>query len=273
MTRKEHRDGAKLGTLSALGYEVSLEDHRLSVLKGETTVIARGIEHLVKGGRWSDSGLKSWLKGHGYRLEELTDTGVIYQAEVVHDDGTLASEDEVFRLLRMFLGSPDPQLTLEDAAETDDVGAFLAAIDDPRDRRPEWSWLDSTYHLQVDTYGYPLDEWAARVDTADNDLAPLNDVASYLDWNATAAVQEMAEVREEFAWKPWATDKPFVNRERVRDEVIDVLHFLGNILTAIGVTDDELANAYQEKQLRNRARQASGNYSAKKGGIGEGSDD
>jgi dimeric dUTPase (all-alpha-NTP-PPase superfamily) len=93
-----------------------------------------------------------------------------------------------------------------------------------------------------------------------------------LNWNCTAAVQELAEVREEFSWKPWATDSPFVNRDRVRDEIIDVLHFLGNMLTVIGVNDEELAEAYQKKQQKNRERAASGTYSARKGGLAEGSD-
>jgi dimeric dUTPase (all-alpha-NTP-PPase superfamily) len=97
-------------------------------------------------------------------------------------------------------------------------------------------------------------------------------MAHYLDWNQTAAVQELAEVREEFSWKPWATDQPFVNRERVRDEIIDVLHFLGNMLTAMGVTDEELALYYQHKQDINRQRAASGTYSAIKGGLAQGSD-
>jgi dimeric dUTPase (all-alpha-NTP-PPase superfamily) len=97
-------------------------------------------------------------------------------------------------------------------------------------------------------------------------------MAEYLNWNCTAAVQELAEVREEFSWKPWAKDEPFVNRERVRDEIIDALHFLGNMLTVMGVTDEELAEAYQRKQEINRQRAASGTYSAKKGGLSEGSD-
>jgi hypothetical protein len=114
--------------------------------------------------------------------------------------------------------------------------------------------------LQENTYGYRFK------------FAPPDVVAPYLSWNQTAAVQELAEVREEFSWKPWATDPPFVNKDRVRDEIIDVLHFLGNMLVAIGVDDEELALFYQAKQAKNRSRQASGKYSARKGGLSEGSD-
>ena len=130
-----------------------------------------------------------------------------------------------------------------------------------RDRTEPWAWLESTKDLQETAFGYDygiLEDTAAR--------------AGYLDWNVTAAGQELAEIREEFSWKPWATDQPFVNRDRVRDEVIDVMHFLGNILTAIGVDDAELEEHYKAKQDRNRARMASGTYSARKGGLSEGSD-
>lgn len=130
-----------------------------------------------------------------------------------------------------------------------------------------WRWLESTDKLQRETYGFGnLYESTVDGDNADPE------VADYLDWNQTAAIQELAEAREEFSWKPWATDAPFVNRDRVRDEIIDALHFLGNMLTVMGVTDDELAEAYQKKQEINRARAASGNYSAKKGGLTMGSD-
>lgn len=125
----------------------------------------------------------------------------------------------------------------------------------------EWKWLASTKELQENTYGYDEPE---NMDDAD--------VASYLDWNQVAAVQELAELREEFSWKPWATDLPFVHRERVLKEVVDVLHFIGNILHGIGVSDEALWEAYRRKQAINRARQASGSYSAQKGGLSQGSD-
>jgi hypothetical protein len=127
-----------------------------------------------------------------------------------------------------------------------------------------WRWLESTDKLQRETYGYGSQYQLALLEP--------KIMADYLDWNQTAAVQELAEVREEFSWKPWATDTSFVNRDRVRDEIIDVLHFLGNMLTVMGVTDDELAEEYQKKQEINRRRAASGTYSAKKGGLAEGSD-
>jgi dimeric dUTPase (all-alpha-NTP-PPase superfamily) len=124
----------------------------------------------------------------------------------------------------------------------------------------DWKWLASTDKLQREIYKYQ------------RELMTKEAVARYLDWNQTAAVQELAEVREEFSWKPWASDEPFFNRARIRDEVIDVMHFLGNMLTMLEVDDEELEHHYKIKQEVNRKRAASGTYSAKKGGLSQGSD-
>lgn len=127
-----------------------------------------------------------------------------------------------------------------------------------------WRWLESTDRLQRETYGYGTMYEAALKDPAV--------LVEYLDWNQTAAVQELAELREEFSWKPWAKDRPFVNRDRILKEAVDVAHFLGNILTCLGVTDEEWEDAYRLKQDINRKRAASGTYSAIKGGLDQGSD-
>jgi len=138
------------------------------------------------------------------------------------------------------------------------------------DENEPWAWLRSTVQLQEETYGYPIVNWVERLDRGGeipHGLPP------YLLWNVFAVYNELAELAYEFSWKPWATDEPFVNRRRLLDEGVDILHFIGNILVAIGVTDEEFWDAYKSKQLTNRLRAASGSYSAKKGGVAEGSDD
>ena len=136
------------------------------------------------------------------------------------------------------------------------------------------NWLAETYDLQHETYGYDLAGMADAVLSPNlvRHRTPLILVAKYLDWNTTAVVQEMAELREEFSWKPWAVDEPFVNRERIIAEAVDALHFIGNILVGVDCTDDELNEAYLAKMKINRERQASGTYSAQKGGLAAGSD-
>lgn len=130
-----------------------------------------------------------------------------------------------------------------------------------------WRWLSSTYELQTETYGYDLK--GLRQAELDGDAGLL---ASYINWNQTAAVQELAELREEFSWKPWAVDEQFVNKQRIIEESVDVLHFIGNIMVGLGVTDDEFWAHYRSKQRKNIVRQASGTYSAKKGGLALGSE-
>jgi hypothetical protein len=71
------------------------------------------------------------------------------------------------------------------------------------------------------------------------------------------------EGMHEFDWKPWVkTELGFLNRDAFVGEMIDVLHFVANMLVAAGCTDDELSNKYAEKQQKNRDRMASGGYSA-----------
>jgi dimeric dUTPase (all-alpha-NTP-PPase superfamily) len=65
----------------------------------------------------------------------------------------------------------------------------------------------------------------------------------------------MGEVPREFHWKYWSHAEPFVNRERVIDEVVDVMHFLANMLIAVQCDDEEFEAAYKHKQLINFQRQ------------------
>jgi hypothetical protein len=136
----------------------------------------------------------------------------------------------------------------------------------------DWKWLESTKKLQEEVYGYDYGYLNRLHESAVTFEQHKSALTIYLDWNTTAAVQELAEVREEFSWKPWATDIAFVHRNRVIQEAVDVLHFLGNILTAVGCTDEMLEEVYRRKQQINTERAASGTYSARKGGLAEGSD-
>lgn len=107
-----------------------------------------------------------------------------------------------------------------------------------------WRWLESTVKLQREAYGF---EWTG------NESA--GQVAESLKDNLLAAAVELTgEVPREFHWKYWSHAEPFVNRSAVLEELVDVLHFVANMLIAIGVTDDELEEAYQAKQAINRAR-------------------
>lgn len=126
----------------------------------------------------------------------------------------------------------------------------------------DWRWLDSTVSLQRDYFRF---DWETLGRTPELVAASLKD-------NSFAILVELAEGSVEYSWKHWARDEPFVNRERVLAELVDVGHFVANMLVALDVNDDEWQAAYMEKQEKNRRRMRSGTYSAKKGELGEGSD-
>jgi len=123
------------------------------------------------------------------------------------------------------------------------VSLLVTAITEPK-----WRWLESTEKLQREAYGI---DWKGR-------RYPKAQVLALRD-NLLAAIVELAgEVPREFAWKPWAHDEPWVNHEHMLSEIVDVMHFLGNMLLTLGVTDDEFWEAYRRKQEINRDRQTKG---------------
>lgn len=117
-----------------------------------------------------------------------------------------------------------------------------------------WRWLESTDRLQREAFGF--DASAIRGDVRAQ--------AAEVTWRAFAMMREAMELVDEVSWKHWATaDAPYVNRDRVIAEAVDVGHFLGGILAALEVTDSEYESAYRAKQEENRRRMREG-YSARR---------
>lgn len=113
---------------------------------------------------------------------------------------------------------------------------------------PNWHWLKSTQELQEDHYGVNFREMEGEA------------LADYITWNVTALTAELGEFLNEVDWKPWVTTRGAVHREEAVGELVDVAHFLGNLLCALKVSDEEWERRYQEKQQVNRDRMASGTY-------------
>lgn len=76
--------------------------------------------------------------------------------------------------------------------------------------------------------------------------------------NHTAAVIELSEFMQEVGWKPWASPRGWVNRDAALRELVDVGHFVANLLCALDVSDAEWERAYRAKQEVNRQRQRDG---------------
>lgn len=87
------------------------------------------------------------------------------------------------------------------------------------------------------------------------------ELAEYLRWNVLAATDELHETLDCFNWKPWTVHdgRPVVHsRDKAVDELVDVLHFVANILAALDVNGDELSGAYHLAWQKNRRRQEAG---------------
>lgn len=113
-------------------------------------------------------------------------------------------------------------------------------------------WLLSTRVLQRQSFGAD----PATLENAEK--------AEYIRWNHTALVVELSEALDEVDWKPWTvTQEGIRNREAFIGEMVDVLHFAANMLVAAGCSDEELTEAYEAKQQKNRDRMASGTYDGK----------
>ena len=74
----------------------------------------------------------------------------------------------------------------------------------------------------------------------------------------TGLFSEVGELGQEIDWKYWSEGRGEFNRDRVIEEAVDVLHFLGNILLWAGVHSAELTEAYVVKMQENIRRQADG---------------
>lgn len=89
--------------------------------------------------------------------------------------------------------------------------------------------------------------------------------ADFMTWNHSAAIIELGEAMQEVGWKPWATSR-HLNSEEFLGEIVDALHFIGNMVLAAAINRHELPETlakmlwmkYQEKVDKNIQRQLLG---------------
>ncbi len=79
-----------------------------------------------------------------------------------------------------------------------------------------------------------------------------------------AMTQEMAELTDSVAWKWWAKYQKF-DEQNARVEVVDLFHFLISTAQVLGMSADDVFQAYCKKNEVNLQRQDSG-YTAKDAG-------
>ena len=72
-----------------------------------------------------------------------------------------------------------------------------------------------------------------------------------------AMTQEMAELTDSMPWKWWAKYQKF-DLQNARVEVVDLFHFLISMAQVLGMSADDVFNAYVKKNEVNFKRQDSG---------------
>ncbi len=72
-----------------------------------------------------------------------------------------------------------------------------------------------------------------------------------------AMSQELAELTDSVPWKWWARYQKF-DKQNARVEVVDLFHFLVSLAQTLGMTPDDVFDAYVKKRKVNLARQQSG---------------
>lgn len=72
-----------------------------------------------------------------------------------------------------------------------------------------------------------------------------------------AMSQEIAELTDCVPWKWWAQYQTF-DRQNARVEIVDLLHFLISLAQVLGMSADEIFEAYAKKHEVNLNRQDSG---------------
>lgn len=109
----------------------------------------------------------------------------------------------------------------------------------------EWRWLASTRELQE------------RYFNRDFDNQEPDEFADAIVMNHSALICELTEFMDEIGWKDWAAPRGWVNRDAAVGELVDVAHFLANLLLRLNVDDDEWEQRYRAKQEVNRQRKRS----------------
>ena len=72
-----------------------------------------------------------------------------------------------------------------------------------------------------------------------------------------AMTQEIAELTDSVPWKWWAKYQTF-DAQNCRVEVIDLFHFLISLAQTLGMTHEDVYQAYLKKNAVNHERQESG---------------
>ncbi|MCG0277273.1 MAG: dUTPase [Thermanaeromonas sp.] len=117
-------------------------------------------------------------------------------------------------------------------------------------------------------------ELQARLDAEieKNHRLPEYDLPTWVQKEALAIIAELAELLEEVNFKWWKNPHP-LNRDALKEELADILHFFVSMCLKVGVSAEELYRAYLTKNEENFRRQrglsSRGGYSRLEGKLNE----
>lgn len=74
---------------------------------------------------------------------------------------------------------------------------------------------------------------------------------------ARCITQETAELTDSCAWKHWKKNQPF-DQQNAKVEVVDLFHFVISAAQVLGMSADDVFEAYLKKNQVNHQRQDSG---------------
>jgi hypothetical protein len=97
---------------------------------------------------------------------------------------------------------------------------------------------------------------------AGQNMEPFSNSAVWASRFLKAARNEIDEALQEIPEEWWTVD--LVNNDHIREEIIDVWHFLMSAAFAVGMNAEVFASEYYRKRSINIGRQSSGKYSKKK---------
>lgn len=105
-------------------------------------------------------------------------------------------------------------------------------------------WIALQRALQIEAFG--LDPVMLEGDA----------LGEFVTWNAYALADELHELTAEIQWKPWAKQRgTIIDSSRALGEVVDIMHFLGNLILAFKIDPEHIAEAYAAKVQVNIDRQ------------------
>ena len=103
---------------------------------------------------------------------------------------------------------------------------------------------------------------ALNDDIAERRNLDRSDKAEWLQRQALAMMSEMAELIDEVNFKWWKNPKP-LDDEKIKYEIVDILHFFVSMCLTSGMDSEELFELYLNKNKENFDRQ--NGLSAKQG--------